>query len=154
MNIKLILIGKTTKTYFVSALEEYTKRIKRHINFQIIVINDVKKKLPAEQLKKIEGELILKTVNQDGFYLLDDKGKEYSSEKFATFIENKMIQSTKNLTFVIGGAYGFSKDVYNKANGKISLSRLTFSHQIVRIIFAEQLYRALSIIKGDPYHHA
>lgn len=156
MKITLILVGKTNKEFIKEGVEEYEKRIKKYLNFEIIYINDVKNKskLPIDVLKKEEGTNILRIVNnyQDS-YLLDDKGREFDSIGFSKFIENNIINSTKNLTFIVGGAYGFSDEVYDKIKNKISLSRLTFSHQIIRTIFVEQIYRALSIIKGEPYHH-
>lgn len=156
MKITLILVGKTNKEFIKEGVEEYEKRIKKYLNFEIIYINDVKNKskLPIDVLKKEEGTNILRIVNnyQDS-YLLDDKGREFDSIGFSKFIENNIINSTKNLTFIVGGAFGFSDEVYGKIKNKISLSRLTFSHQIIRTIFVEQIYRALSIIKGEPYHH-
>lgn len=156
MRITFILVGKTNKEFIKDGVTEYEKRIKKYLNFEIIYINDIKNKskLPIDVLKKEEGAIILRLVsNYQDSYLLDDKGKEYDSLGFSKFIENNIINSTKNLTFIVGGAYGFSEEVYGKIKNKISLSKLTFSHQIIRTIFVEQLYRALSIIKGEPYHH-
>ena len=156
MKITLILVGKTNKEFIREGIAEYEKRIKRYLNFEILYIteNKNKSKLPIDVLKKEEGVNILRLVkNYNEAILLDDKGKEYSSLSFSKFIENKSINSTKNLTFVVGGAYGFSDEVYGKIKNKISLSKLTFSHQIIRILFVEQLYRALTILKGEPYHH-
>ena len=156
MKIKLITIGKTDKNYLIEGIKEYQNRLKHYINFQFIIIQDIKntKKLNPETQKKLEGNLILKNIEKSDFLiLLDENGKQYSSVNFAKFIEKQMITSQKSLVFVIGGPYGFSDEVYEKANQKISLSLMTFSHQIIRLIFIEQLYRAFTIIKGEPYHH-
>ena len=156
MKIKLITIGKTDKKYFIQGIEEYTKRLKHYIKYESIVIPDIKKnkKLDENLQKKIEGELILKQIqNTDFVVLLDENGDSFSSVKFAKFIENQTLKSLKNLIFIIGGPYGFSDEVYKAANKKIALSEMTFSHQMVRLIFVEQLYRAFTIIKGEPYHH-
>jgi len=156
LKIKLITIGKTDKKYFIQGIEEYTKRLKHYIKYESIVIPDIKKnkKLDENLQKKIEGELILKQIqNTDFVVLLDENGDTYSSVKFSKFIENQTLKSLKNLVFVIGGPYGFSDEVYKAANKKIALSEMTFSHQMVRLIFVEQLYRAFTIIKGEPYHH-
>lgn len=156
MKIKLITIGKTDKKYFIQGIEEYTKRLKHYIKFETIVIPDIKKNKKTDETlqKKLEGELILKnTQNTDFLVLLDENGDTFSSVKFAKFIENQTLKSVKNLVFVIGGPYGFSEEVYKAANKKIALSEMTFSHQMVRLIFVEQLYRAFTIIKREPYHH-
>lgn len=156
MKIALLVIGKTDASYFIDAVNEYRKRLEHYISFEIQVIPDIKnsKNLSAEQQKEKEGELILKNMSAgDYLVLLDDKGKEYTSIKFAEYIERKMHTVSKKLIFVIGGPYGFSQTVYNKANEKITLSRMTFSHQMVRLIFIEQLYRAMTILNNEPYHH-
>lgn len=156
MKIALLVIGKTDASYFIDAVNEYSKRLEHYISFEIQVIPDIKnsKNLSAEQQKEKEGELILKNMSAgDYLVLLDDKGKEYTSIKFAEYIERKMHTVSKKLIFVIGGPYGFSQTVYNKANEKITLSRMTFSHQMVRLIFVEQLYRAMTILNNEPYHH-
>lgn len=156
MKIALLVIGKTDASYFIDAVNEYSKRLEHYISFEIQVIPDIKnsKNLSAEQQKEKEGELILKNMSAgDYLVLLDDKGKEYTSIKFAEYIERKMHTVSKKLIFVIGGPYGFSQTVYNKANEKITLSRMTFSHQMVRLIFIEQLYRAMTILNNEPYHH-
>ena len=156
MKIKLITIGKTDKKYFIQGIEEYTKRLKHYIKFETIVIPDIKKNKKTDETlqKKLEGDLILKnTQNTDFLVLLDENGDTFSSVKFAKFIENQTLKSVKNLVFVIGGPYGFSEEVYKAANKKIALSEMTFSHQMVRLIFVEQLYRAFTIIKREPYHH-
>ncbi|MFV0366134.1 MAG: 23S rRNA (pseudouridine(1915)-N(3))-methyltransferase RlmH [Mangrovibacterium sp.] len=156
MKIKLVVIGKTDKNYLQEGVEVFTKRIPHYIAFDYTIIPDIKntKKLSQEQQKQKEGELILAQLGTgDELVLLDEKGKEFRSVDFALYLEHKMINSSRTLVFCIGGPYGFSPEVYAKAEGKISLSKMTFSHQMVRLIFCEQLYRALSILKGEPYHH-
>lgn len=156
MKISLLVIGKTDARYFVEAIQEYEKRLEHYIPFEIQVIPDLKntKSLTVDQQKEKEGELILKTL-QPGDYLvlLDERGKEYSSMQFATYIEKKTHTVSKRLVFVIGGPYGFSQAVYDKANEKLTLSRMTFSHQMIRLVFVEQLYRAMTILNNEPYHH-
>lgn len=149
------MIGKTTGDLYIDAIEDYTNRIKHYNNFSIHVIPGLKntKKLSQEQQKQAEGELILKELTaQDTVILLDERGKEYRSMEFAKWLENKQL-TAQNIVFVIGGPYGFSDSIYERANEKISLSKMTFSHQMVRLIFVEQLYRACTIIKGESYHH-
>jgi 23S rRNA (pseudouridine1915-N3)-methyltransferase len=156
MKLTLLVIGKTDKTYLKEAVEEYTKRLKHYIPFEIEIIPDIKntKNLSAGQQKIKEGELILsKDYSGKEIHLFDEKGKMFSSKEFARFIEKKMVSGLKELVFVIGGPYGFSEDVYEKANSRISLSRLTFSHQMARLLCVEQFYRAFTILKGEPYHH-
>lgn len=156
MKISLLVIGKTDARYFVDAIAEYQKRLVHYIPFEMEVIPDIKnvKNLSEEQQKQREGELILKNIQAgDCLVLLDDKGKEYTSMKFAQYIEKKMYTVSKRMVFAIGGPYGFSDEVYNKANEKLTLSRMTFSHQMVRLIFVEQLYRAMTILNNEPYHH-
>ncbi|MBS1613803.1 MAG: 23S rRNA (pseudouridine(1915)-N(3))-methyltransferase RlmH [Bacteroidetes bacterium] len=154
MKITLILVGKTAVKEVKAICDDYAKRINRYVKFEEIVIDSIKiDDIPKLKLK--EGELILKKIAPtDHVILLDDKGKEYTSEQFAAQIEGYFNQSYKNVCFIVGGAYGFSPDVYARANGKLSLSKMTFSHQIIRAIFAEQLYRAFTIINNEPYHHA
>jgi len=156
MNIKLILVGKTTEDYLNIAINKYLKRLKFYVNFEMIIIPELKnvKKINFEQQKEKEGKLILSKINKtDYVVLLDEKGKEFSSEKFADWLNNKQINSTKTLTFIVGGPYGFSKEIYLLASEKISLSQMTFSHQMIRLLFVEQLYRAYTIINNEPYHH-
>ena len=156
MKVTLLVVGKTDKTYIQEAIAEYTKRLKHYINFEIEVIPDIKntKNLTVEQQKTKEGELILsKDYSGKEIHLFDEKGKMFTSKEFSQFIEKKMISGLKELVFIIGGPYGFSNDVYEKANSKISLSRLTFSHQMARLLCVEQIYRAFTILKGEPYHH-
>lgn len=156
MKVALVLVGKTVNKHFVELIDEYAGRVKHYIGFDIITIPELKntKSLSADQQKQQEGELILKQLQGgDHVVLLDEHGKEFRSVEFSSYMEQKMQTVNKRLVFVIGGPYGFSPDVYAKANEKISLSKMTFSHQMVRIIFVEQLYRAMTIIRGEPYHH-
>ncbi len=156
MKVQLIVIGKTTEKYLVQGENEYLKRLKHYLRVETNVISDLKntKKLTEEQQKQKEGELILNQLTETDFVvLLDENGKLYSSVDFSDFIEKKTISGLKNLVFVVGGPYGFSNDLYARANAEISLSKMTFSHQMVRMIFLEQLYRAMTIIRGEPYHH-
>ncbi|MDR1348993.1 MAG: 23S rRNA (pseudouridine(1915)-N(3))-methyltransferase RlmH [Prevotellaceae bacterium] len=156
MKISLTVTGKTNFDWVAQAVEMYAKRMKKYVSFDIKYIADIKntKNMTSEIQKAKEGELILSALDvKDYTVLLDERGENFSSVEFADFIKGKIISSTKSLVFVIGGAYGFSQDVYKRADYKISLSRMTFSHQSVRLIFAEQLYRAFTIINGEPYHH-
>jgi len=156
MKITLLVIGKTDSAYLKEGLNEYLKRLKHYVNFEIVVIPDIKKakNMGAENQKKREGELILaKKATGKEIHLFDEKGKTLSSRELAKFLEKKMVSGLKELVFVIGGPYGFSDEVYKNASSKISLSRLTFSHQMVRLICTEQIYRAFTILKGEPYHH-
>ena len=156
MKIALLTVGKTDKDWVKQGLDIYVSRLKHYIQFIITEIPELKNaaSLSRDQIKGKEGELILKNVKQaDTLILLDERGKEYSSTEFAKVLQDKINYEGKDIVFVIGGAYGFSDEVYRRANSKISLSRMTFSHQMVRAIFAEQLYRAFTIIKGEPYHH-
>ncbi len=156
MKISLLVIGKTDEAYLQKGLEIFLKRLPHYILFEMKVIPDIKKakNLSEEQQKDKEGELILQQIiPSDELFLLDENGIEASSIDFARFLEKKMLSGIKRLVFLIGGPYGFSGNIYSRANGKISLSKMTFSHQMVRLIFAEQLYRAFSILKREPYHH-
>jgi len=156
MKITLLTVGKTDKDWVKQGMDIYVSRLKHYIPFSITEIPELKNvsALSREQIKAKEGELILKNVKPaDNLVLLDERGKEYSSVEFAKVLQDKINYEGKDIVFVIGGAYGFSEDVYRRANSKMSLSRMTFSHQMVRAIFAEQLYRAFTIIKGEPYHH-
>jgi 23S rRNA (pseudouridine1915-N3)-methyltransferase len=156
MKIVLLLIGKTDNSFYAQAIDDYRKRVSHYLPFEILIIPDLKnsRNLSDSQQKEKEGELILKAL-QPGDYcvLLDEKGKEYTSEGFATFIETKIHTVRKRLVFVIGGPYGFSRDVYDVSSGKLSLSKMTFSHQMIRLFFCEQLYRAMTILNHEPYHH-
>ncbi len=156
MKICLLVIGKTDESYLQNGMEIFLKRIPFYIPFELKIIPDIKnsKNLSEEQQKEKEGELIIQQLSAaDELFLLDENGQENSSVGFARFLEKKMIGGIKRLVFVIGGPYGFSQSVYSKASGKLSLSKMTFSHQMVRLIFLEQLYRAMTILKGEPYHH-
>ena len=156
MKITVLCISKTSDAYILEGMSEFQKRLKHFIKVDWIELPEVKnrKNLNQEQLLAMEEELFLKNVsNSDSIYLLDENGKEYTSRQFSSFISKKMIASTSNLVFLIGGPYGFSEGMYAKAEGKISLSKMTFTHQMVRLFFLEQLYRAFSIIKNLPYHH-
>ncbi len=155
MKTTLILVGKTTNKHITACINDYVERIGHYMPFELITIPELKntKNLSEEQQKEREGELILKQVqSQDILVLLDEHGQEFRSIEFASWIQKKQ-QAVRRLVFVIGGPYGFSSAVYQRGNEKISLSKMTFSHQMVRMIFAEQLYRACTIIKGEPYHH-
>ncbi|NOZ45578.1 MAG: 23S rRNA (pseudouridine(1915)-N(3))-methyltransferase RlmH [Chlorobi bacterium] len=155
MRIKIIMVGKTVKPYLIEGINEYLKRLKKYITVEQEIIADIKNKNLTKQLQKQkEGTLILKRCTKtDYIVLLDDKGKMRTSNEFARFLQEKMNSSVKNIVFIIGGPYGFSQEVYNRGNEMFSLSRLTFSHQMIRLIFLEQLYRANTILKGEPYHH-
>ncbi|MGB3131423.1 MAG: 23S rRNA (pseudouridine(1915)-N(3))-methyltransferase RlmH [Saprospiraceae bacterium] len=155
MKIELIVIGKTNFSFIEEGIMEYKSRINHFINFEIIVLPDVKQKLPIAKLKEKESEVLLNYIQSKDMelYLLDDKGKEYTSIDFSLIIQDKVNIVRKDLAFIIGGAYGFSQVVYKTIPNKISFSRFTFSHQLIRLIFVEQLYRAFTIIKNLPYHH-
>ena len=156
MKIKFIVIGKTNSDFLISGEKEFTNRLKHYCRFEEIIISEVKNggKLTKEELKNKEGKLILNKLNSnEEIILLDNNGESYSSKGLAKFIHQKMLTSTKPIVFIVGGAYGFSKEVYSKANSQLSLSKMTFSHQMVRIIFKEQLYRAFTIIRGEKYHN-
>jgi|SRR5665647_1006694 len=156
MKITLLTVGKTTDMHLIKLQEEYQNRLKFYIPYESVVIPELKntKNLSViEQLEK-EADLILKQLEtSDEVILLDEKGKQFTSVGFSEFISKKMLASHKRMVFVVGGPYGFSDRVYNRANGLVSLSAMTFSHQMIRLIFVEQLYRAMTILKGEPYHH-
>jgi 23S rRNA (pseudouridine1915-N3)-methyltransferase len=156
MNIKLLAIGKTDNKALQSLIDDYMKRLSFYIKFDLEIIGDIKnaKNLSESQQKEKEGELILSKITPtDQMILLDENGKTYSSVAFSEELQKKMNSGTKTLAFVIGGPYGFSKMIYAKAQGKISLSQMTFSHQMARLFFIEQLYRGFTILKNEPYHH-
>jgi 23S rRNA (pseudouridine1915-N3)-methyltransferase len=155
MKIKLLVVGKTSNSHLTSLINDYSKRINYYMKFEIIMINNVKlKKINPLELKKIEGNSLLKKINKkDLVFLLDEKGDSYSSIQFSELIEKKTITKSKDLIFVIGGAYGFSSDLYDRCNSKISFSKMTTSHQLIRLFVAEQLYRAFTIINNNPYHN-
>ena len=151
-----MVVGKTVDKSLIQMIEDYVKRLKFYTDFEMVIIPDLKnnKNMPFDVQKEKEGEIILRSLNDsDDVILMDEHGKEFSSVEFASYIQKKMTSGLKRLVFIIGGPYGFSPAVYARAGGKISLSRMTFSHQMVRLIFTEQLYRAFTIIKGEPYHH-
>lgn len=155
MKTELILIGKTQDRHLAAGIADYTERIGHYMPFGVTIIPELKntKSLSEEQQKEKEGELILKHLApSDTVVLLDEHGTEFRSVDFAVWIQKKQ-NSCKRLVFIVGGPYGFSPSVYARANEKISLSRMTFSHQMIRLIFTEQIYRACTIIKGEPYHH-
>lgn len=156
MKATLLLVGKTTDRRFSDLIEEYSNRVKHYINFEIITIPELKntKNLSAEQQKNAEAELINKQIQKgDYIVLLDEHGKEYRSVEMADWMKRKMNTINKRLVFIIGGPYGFSQKIYDIANEKISMSKMTFSHQMIRLIFVEQIYRAMTILNGEPYHH-
>jgi len=156
MNIKLLAIGKTDNKSLQALIDDYTKRLSFYIKFDIEIIPDIKnaKNLSENQQKEKEGEMILSKINTtDQLILLDENGKSFTSIGFSEELQKKMNSGIKTLVFVIGGPYGFSEEVYKKANGKISLSEMTFSHQMIRLFFIEQLYRGFTILKNEPYHH-
>ena len=156
MKITLLLIGATDKKFLKEGVEDYLKRVTFYLPFESKIIPDIRnnRNLTRDQQKEREGKAILDSVAPgDELFLLDEKGKELSSSQFAQWIEKRLISGSRQIVFVIGGPYGFSPEVYARSNGLLSLSKMTFPHQLVRLIFAEQLYRALTIIKGEPYHH-
>jgi|SRR5690554_549765 len=156
MKTKLIYVGKTKASYLQEGEKEYEKRISRYIPFESIKIPDIKnvKNRSKEEIKSIESTLILGKIKPSDFVvLLDERGKEYTSLQFANYIQSQFNAGNQGLVFVIGGAYGFADSVYQRANGKLALSKMTFSHQMVRLFFLEQFYRGLSILNNEPYHH-
>lgn len=156
MNIRLVVVAKTDEKYLQEGIDLYIKRLRHYINFEIEVIpalKDTKNLSPAE-IKEREGVLILKSVEKsDAVVLLDEHGKEYTSVLFSEYLQKQMNSGLRTLSFVVGGAFGFSPQVYAKANGKVALSQMTFSHQMVRLFFVEQLYRAFTILRNEPYHN-
>lgn len=155
MKIELRLIGKTTAWYLVEGIENYSKRLGFYVPFEIVTLPDIKSgKYTESQQKELEGAQILNGIQPgDVLILLDERGKEMTSRGFAGYIDKKIVAGPKRIIFSVGGPYGFSDAVYARANDKISLSQMTFSHEMVRLFFVEQLYRAMTILKGDPYHH-
>jgi len=156
MTIKLIAIGKTDNKAIISLIEEYSKRLNFYIKFEFEVIPDLKNTKSFSEIlqKEKEGEAILKKViASDELILLDERGKSYSSLDFSAYLQKKMNSGLKQLIFVIGGPYGFSEEIYSRANGKLSISKMTFSHQMIRPFFIEQLYRGFTILRNEPYHH-
>ncbi len=156
MRITFITVGKTEESYLKDGIDKYVKRLKHYTKLTVIEIDELKntKSLTTEQQKAKEAELILKKISPlDHLILLDERGTQLTSLQFATYVDKKALGSVTSLVFVVGGPYGFDPSVYERANDKLSLSDMTFSHQMVRLFFVEQLYRAFSIIKGEPYHH-
>lgn len=156
MKIKLVCIGKTGKAFLSEGENEYLKRLQKYVPFEKIEIPDLKnaKKFSEDQIKLKEGQSILeKLMPGDYLVLLDDKGRSYTSVEFANYYQNLFNKGLKNIVFAVGGPYGFSIDVYNRADEKLSLSKMTFSHQMIRLFFIEQTYRAMTILKNEPYHH-
>ena len=156
MTIKLLVIGKTDNMQLQQLIDDYTKRLGFYIKFELEIIPDLKKvkNLSEDQQKQKEGDLILSKITPtDILILLDENGKQYDSVQFANYLQKHMNSGIKQLVFVIGGPYGFSPEVYSKARGKVSLSKMTFSHQMVRLFMIEQLYRGFTILKNEPYHH-
>ena len=156
MKIVLIVIGKTNEQYLIEGISQYHKRLQHYTQFEVLEISNVKnaKNLSNSELIKMEGQLVLKQLkSSDHLVLLDDKGKSFTSPKFAEKMQSWMFSGKKRLVFLIGGAYGFSEDIYARGKEKLSLSRMTFSHQMVRLFFVEQIYRGYSILNNEPYHH-
>jgi 23S rRNA (pseudouridine1915-N3)-methyltransferase len=156
MKIALLQTGKTNERHISEGVDKYSSRIKKYAGFEIITVPDIKntKNMPGSELKQKEGARIIESLLKDDFVvLLDEKGKEYRTVEFSEWMEKKMASSVRRVVFVIGGAWGFSDEVYARADIKMALSKMTFPHQLVRLLFAEQLYRAFTIMKGEPYHH-
>ena len=156
MNIELIVIGKTDQQEVAALVEQYAKRVNHYCKFTVTTIADVKntRNMAPSRQKQLEGEMILKLISEgDWLVLMDERGRQFTSMEYADWLQKRMLSGVKRLAIVIGGPYGFSEDVYKRANEKISLSKMTFSHQIIRAIFTEQLYRAFSILHNSPYHH-
>lgn len=155
MKITLLVVGKTTDPRLVALIDEYQQRLKHYIPFEFVVIPELRnaKNMTFDLIKQTEGELILRAVTPaTDLILLDEHGKEFRSIEFANYLQKKM-SAGRDIVFVVGGAFGFSQQVYDRANGKVSLSQMTFSHQMIRLLFTEQLYRAMTILRGEPYHH-
>lgn len=157
MEIELITVGKSSIPFVVEGTAEYIKRLKHYITFRITSLPDVKRvsSLTESRQREMEGESILARLQTSDFVaLLDERGREFTSVEFSQFIEKRMVAGSRRLVFVVGGPYGFSQQVYDRADTKISLSRMTFNHEMVRLFFVEQVYRAMTILRGEPYHHA
>ena len=156
MNITLLAIGKTDDRALQELIDHYQQRLSHYVNMELVIIPDIKhaKNRSEAQQKQLEGQEIVKRLQaSDQLILLDEKGKSYSSVQISAFLQKKMNSGLKNLVFVIGGPYGFSDEVYSRAQGKLSLSAMTFSHQMIRLFFVEQLYRGFTILRNEPYHH-
>jgi len=157
MKITFLTVGKTEDAYLREGIEKYVKRLKHYTKLEMVELAELKntKSLSEEQQKYREAELILKKISPtDHVVLLDENGTELTSKQFAGYINKRAVAGTTNMVFVVGGPYGFDEQVYMRANDKLSFSQMTFSHQMVRLFFTEQLYRAFTIIKGEPYHHS
>lgn len=156
MKIELAVIGKTSIGYLKQGIDEYINRLKHYVSFEIKYIDDIKntKNISEDQQKRTEGTKILSLLDKSDYVvLLDEHGKEYTSMQYSSYIQKRMLSGAKKVVFVIGGPYGFSQEVYDRANDKISFSKMTFNHEMIRLIFTEQLYRAYTIINHEPYHH-
>lgn len=156
MNIVLLTIGKTKAKYLSEGMEEFLKRLRRYIPFEIIELPDIKNagRISKEEQKEAEGRQLLATLApSDHFLLLDERGRQYSSVEFASRLETIMASGKKRLVMAVGGPYGFSKDVYSRSDEQLSLSKMTFSHEMVRLFISEQVYRAMTILRNEPYHH-
>lgn len=156
MKITLAVVGKTSTGYLEQGVAEYVRRLGHYVPFDIQYIADLKntKSLTTDQQKVSEGKLILQNLDKSDYVvLLDEHGKEYTSMQFADYVQKRMSSGARRVVFVVGGPYGFSQDVYNRANDNLSLSKMTFSHEMIRLIFTEQLYRAYTILNHEPYHH-
>lgn len=155
MEIILMAVGKAGISFVKEGIEEYSKRLRRYVCFSLNELPDLKYKVSSEAQQKVkEGEMILEKIcSSDYVVILDERGKEYSSIEFADYLEKLMATGRKRLVFIVGGPYGFSEAVYSRADAKLSLSRMTFNHEMVRLFFVEQIYRGMTILKGEPYHH-
>lgn len=156
MKIQLLAVGKTSTSYISEGIERYVKRLSHYIPFELTIVPDIKtsKSMTEDVQKQREGEAMLRLFAPgDYVVLLDERGAEMTSREFAGFIDRRMSTINRNIWFVIGGPYGFSAEVYNRADSKLSFSRMTFSHEMIRLFFVEQLYRAMTILRGEPYHH-
>lgn len=156
MEIELLTIGKTTTDYIIKGIDVYLSRLRHYIPFTLTSINDIKgnRKMSEAQQKEAEGkEILARLTPSDMVVLLDERGKEYTSMQFADYLQRQMLSGRKKMVFVVGGPYGFSDGVYQRADAKVSFSKLTFSHEMIRLFFVEQLYRAMTILRGEPYHH-
>ena len=157
MKVEFWVVGKTQFKYLNEGMEIYEKRLRKYVPFQTVILPDIKnaKNMTPELLKSKEGDMILSKLDKnDLLILLDENGKTFTSEKFALWIEKQLQYSARKVIFLIGGAYGFSDEVYKRSQQKVALSAMTFSHQMVRLFFIEQFYRALTILKNEPYHHS
>ncbi|MDE7397178.1 MAG: 23S rRNA (pseudouridine(1915)-N(3))-methyltransferase RlmH [Muribaculum sp.] len=156
MKIELMVIGRTMSEYLRSGIDQYVSRLTRYVPFELHVLPDVKatKSMTETRQKEAEGQVFLSQLTAaDAVILLDERGREMTSREFSSFVEKKMVAGTKRLVFIVGGPYGFSQAMYDRADGLVSLSRMTFSHEMVRLFFVEQLYRAFTILSNEPYHH-